>query len=85
MSRYIRLELYHYFITSPMHWRTGAGLTKPLAEIKKACKRDLPKEIDPVIRVWQVPGDHGIVYKVEDYAPQVEGARIVLEELVSRL
>ena len=85
MSRYRELELYHYFITSPMHWRTGAGLIEPLAKIRKACKRDLPKEVDPVIRVWQVPGDHGIVYQIVDYAPEVEGARMVFEELASRL
>jgi len=67
---------YHYFASSGIGWNTGSDIRKVL-EIR----RQEDHLIASGFQVWEVPGkDKDSDYKIEWYAPQVEGAKSIIVE-----
>lgn len=69
MAKYMnKMELSHYFASSVAEWRTGNDLEKLIKLFKK---EDFP------FKVWFVPLNENAGYKIESYAPLVEGRVLI--------
>ncbi len=75
-------KMFHWFVSSAFHYRTGYNLRTMLVEIAKADKqlyRDKKKfkghELG--VSIWRVPGEETINYGIENFNPMVEGALFI--------
>jgi len=70
----------HWFASSVLHWRVGYDLAEVLADLRKANRSSSrTKRNDPHadVVIYRVPGPTDAAYKINNYAPQVEGAECV--------
>lgn len=72
-------KIFHWFVSSAFHWRTGYNLRLLLVDIAKRDKQlyaDKKKFVDHErgVSVWRVPGEETIKYSIENFNPMVEGA-----------
>lgn len=63
----------HFFASSFAHWYTATDL----GELIRYMDRQKIDNVRPPYTVWFVPKAQGADYQIEDYAPQVPGARVV--------
>lgn len=72
-------KMFHWFVSSAFHYRTGYNLRLILVEIAKADKQLYKdkkkfKEHERGVSIWRVPGESTITYEIEYFNPMVEGA-----------
>lgn len=61
---------YHFFVTTAYDWRTDDTLHAALERLPIWHAGDR-------VEIWKVPGDKTDNYRIEHYAPQVEGAEMI--------
>lgn len=76
---------FHWFAASVLHWRVGYDLAEVLADLRKANRASevgrarKPKSTDPHadVVIYKVPGPTDAGYKIDNYAPVVDGVECV--------
>lgn len=74
------MEEQHYFITSALHWHTGTKLHELIAKQKRKDRNKKAPYNASTYSVYVVPVPEKTHYKIENYAPQVEGATLLFSE-----
>ena len=72
---------FHWFASSVLHYRFGYDLAEVLSELRRQNRGSevgrarKPKSTDPHadVVIYTVPGPADAPYKINNYAPQVEG------------
>lgn len=62
---------YHYFVSSPREWRTGEDIEKLVRQMKRE------NRFFNGCNCWIVPLPEKSSYKVESYAPKVDGVKYI--------
>lgn len=70
-------EQTHFFASSYMNWTCGETLQECIERQRKVdCAKDSSIHAENY-SVWEVPGPVETPYKIWNYAPQVEGAKLI--------
>ncbi len=75
---------FHWFVASVMHWRVGYDLAEVLDDLRKANRssevgRRKGAKVEPHadVVIYRVPGPSDAPYKINNYAPVVDGVECV--------
>ena len=67
----------HWFVTSGMSWETGEDLQKCLTKCRRRDKEWTHLSGAPDIHIWLVPVPASEDYEIDNYTPQVKGAKFI--------
>lgn len=69
------MSTHHFFGTTAFGWRTGTDLQ----QLKINMKRDIPgrEKTGQPYAIFDVPLPESAEYDIENYSPQVQGAKLI--------
>lgn len=71
---------YHYFIGSCLHWNIGMKVHELITKQKKQDRNKKSMYQASTYALWRVPVPLSTDYRINNYAPEVEGAELIIKE-----
>ena len=71
---------YHYIAISQVCWKASHTILDAIDGVDKVTKHRLPKGSKFNISLWRVPGNKDADYRINNWAPQVQGAVRLFQE-----